>query len=69
MNSAQQELDTAPRGCEKCEGTGMRYVTKPVRDPITGGMYAADCQERCACDLGRFLAAREVERKQMERSA
>jgi len=60
---------TAPRGCEKCEGTGFHYVTKLTRDPITGDSYEADCQERCDCELGRFLAAREVERKQMERSA
>jgi hypothetical protein len=61
--------ENVPKGCGKCEGTGMRYVTKPVRDPITGQIYEADCQERCDCELGRFLMAREVERKQMERTA
>jgi hypothetical protein len=61
--------DNVPRGCELCEGTGMRYTTKRYERKAldeNGQVYVyesyeADCQERCDCELGRFLKAREKE--------
>jgi hypothetical protein len=61
--------ENVPRGCELCEGTGMRYTRKLVNrtaldsdgNPYVYDSYTADCQERCSCELGRFLKAREKE--------
>jgi len=61
--------ENVPRGCELCEGTGMRYTTKRYDrkaldengKPYVYESYEADCQERCDCELGRFLKAREKE--------
>ncbi len=61
--------ENVPRGCELCEGTGMRYVSKLINrtaldadgNPYVYDSYYADCQERCSCELGRFLKAREKE--------
>jgi hypothetical protein len=68
--------ENVPRGCEKCEGTGMRYVVKKYKrtaldvegKPFVYETGEVDCQEWCDCALGDFRAAREVERK-MERAS
>jgi hypothetical protein len=69
----------SPRGCEHCEGTGMRYVPKRCERTTLDGdgkpyvyeSYVADCQQRCDCALGQFLRAKDKEaaasqRKQRE---
>jgi hypothetical protein len=67
MKQQQEEVENVPRGCELCEGTGMRYVTKKIdrkaldenSKPYVYDSYA-DCQERCSCELGRFLKEKEA---------
>jgi hypothetical protein len=67
MKQQQEEVENVPRGCELCEGTGMRYTRKLVNrtaldadgNPYVYDSYYADCQERCSCALGRFLKAKE----------
>jgi hypothetical protein len=64
--------ENVPRGCELCEGTGMRYVSKPYNrtaldengQPYVYERYEADCQERCACELGQYLQAKDKEARQ-----
>jgi hypothetical protein len=59
----------SPRGCEKCEGTGMRYVSKTHNrttldadgEPYVYESYQADCQQRCDCSLGQFLKMKDKE--------
>jgi hypothetical protein len=47
------------RGCDKCKGTGMRYVSKTCNrttldvdgKPYVYESYQADCQDWCDCRL------------------
>jgi hypothetical protein len=69
ISSALGPRANSPRGCEQCEGTGMRYVPKTYNrttldadgNPYVYETYQADCQERCTCALGRFLKMKDKE--------
>jgi hypothetical protein len=56
--------DSAPRGCERCHGTGYHSFVRRVQ-AYRGefGTYEAECCEHCTCPLGVWRAQKHAERR------